>query len=351
MTALSLASLAKKVVASIKVDMSSSSDSLEGVALLICSAWTWEDHYSLLNQSVCVRETSYDWKYFVDPCEVALGLSTDSFAPFKKWSKTTWPIILVNYNLPPDVHCHLKHILSLGVIPGPTKPHDWDLFLWPLMEELSVLASDQGVPTVDILQDFKGMSEGNEEYQFALSVWEAVGLATAKAGDTIPSTFDGRVPNIQSKKSEMNAEQWSFWALYIAPVVLCRCFMKPHYYNHFVELYEISREEIDDLEAGFSKWVEEYERSEILPSSPKAQHCTQKSPSFAMQFGSKIGNVRKALAMAVIEEYGAVKRIDSEEGDTMCCSSLYKPPQDSHDPTFVQSQLILTDTSTVFNVH
>ncbi|KAF5320377.1 hypothetical protein D9758_018380 [Tetrapyrgos nigripes] len=146
--ALSLASLAKKVVASIKVDMSSSSDSLEGVALLICSlqlatsksrhskghqAWTWEDHYHLLNQSVCVRETSYDWKYFVDPCEVALGLSTDGFAPFKKWSKTAWPILLVNYNLPPDVHCHLKHILSLGVIPGPTKPHDWDLFLWPLM--------------------------------------------------------------------------------------------------------------------------------------------------------------------------------------------------------------------------
>ncbi|KAF5347394.1 hypothetical protein D9758_011258 [Tetrapyrgos nigripes] len=110
-------------------------------------------HYqNLLNQSVRVGETSYNRKYFADPCEVALGLSTDGFAPFKKRSKTAWPIILINYNLPPDVRCHLEHILSLGVIPGPTKPHDWDSFLWPLMEELSQLASDRGVPTVDILE-------------------------------------------------------------------------------------------------------------------------------------------------------------------------------------------------------
>ena len=110
-----------------------------------------EQYKTLLEESVHIGETHYDRKYFDDSCEVALGLSTDGFAPFKRRSKTAWPIILINYNLPPDIHCHLEHILSLGVIPGPKKPHDFDSFIWPLLEELCLLATDRGVPTLDIL--------------------------------------------------------------------------------------------------------------------------------------------------------------------------------------------------------
>ena len=116
--------------------------------------------------------------------------------------------------------------------------------------------------------EFKGLDDGDEEYQLPRTVWEAVGLDTARAGDTIPSAYGGRVPNIESKKSEMNAERWSFWALYIAPVVLRCRFSKTKYYKHFVELvrliniclqFKISADEIDNLEKGFATWVEEYE--------------------------------------------------------------------------------------------
>ncbi|KAF5366150.1 hypothetical protein D9758_005818 [Tetrapyrgos nigripes] len=364
-----------------------------------------------------------DYRTQRNPREVALGLSTDGFAPFKKWSKTAWPIILINYNLPPDVRCHLEHILSLGVIPGPTKPHNWDSFLWPLMEELSQLASDRDVPTVDILEsvlfplqahiitvfgdipamsmvmkmkghngkwpcclcmiegvpipsgtthyvpldrsshpdvksdpsrtkrydplnlplrhpsdfmsqaaevdcqptkaaadrfakkygikgtpmlsflgslefpmsipydfmhmvfenllpnlvlhwtgDFKGMDEGDEEYRFAPTVWEAIGSDTAKAGDTIPSAFDHR--------------------------------------------YHLLPPKLDTVPENLIDYAI--------------------APNFSTRFGSDIGDIRKALGAAVIEEYGAVKRIDSEGGDLMRCSTLYKPPQDSRDPTFVR---------------
>jgi hypothetical protein len=379
-----------------------------------------EQYKKLRNMSVQVGDTHYDHKYFSDPREVALGLSTDGFAPFKRRSKTAWPLILINYNLSPAIRCHLEHILSLGVIPGPKKPHDIDSFLWPLMVELSQLATERGVPTVDILEsalfplrahlivcfgdipamsllmkmkghngkrpcrmcmiegvpgsdghthyvplnrsshpnimadstktkifdpqnlpmrthdefmaqaaevegqrtkaasermakqygikgvpmlsrlgslsfpkstpydfmhlifenllpnlvahwtgNFKGLDDGEEEYELAKTVWQAVGLETAKSGDTIPSAYGGRVPNIQEHKSEMNAERWSFWALYIAPVVLRRRFQKPKYYQHFVKLvkllnvclqYEITTEEIDALEKGFGEWVQEYEK-------------------------------------------------------------------------------------------
>ncbi|THU94655.1 hypothetical protein K435DRAFT_667941, partial [Dendrothele bispora CBS 962.96] len=45
---------------------------------------------TLQNTSVRVGDTHYDRNYFSDPREVALGLSTDGFAPFKRRSKTAW---------------------------------------------------------------------------------------------------------------------------------------------------------------------------------------------------------------------------------------------------------------------
>jgi hypothetical protein len=75
-------------------------------------------------------------KYFADPRDLALGLSTDGYAPFKKRKKTAWPILLFNYNLPPDVRFHQDEVICVGVVPGPKKPIDFDSFLWPLVEEL-----------------------------------------------------------------------------------------------------------------------------------------------------------------------------------------------------------------------
>jgi hypothetical protein len=43
------------------------------------------------------------WKYFKDDRDMALGLSTDVFAPFKKHKLTAWPLIIFNYNLPPEI--------------------------------------------------------------------------------------------------------------------------------------------------------------------------------------------------------------------------------------------------------
>jgi hypothetical protein len=41
--------------------------------------------------------------HFSDERDIARGLSTDGFSPFKKRKKTCWPIILFNYNLPPEI--------------------------------------------------------------------------------------------------------------------------------------------------------------------------------------------------------------------------------------------------------
>jgi hypothetical protein len=37
----------------------------------------------------------------------------------------------------------------------------------------------------------------------------------------------------------MTAEAWSFWVMFIAPIVLHNCFTKPQYYTHFIKLVHL----------------------------------------------------------------------------------------------------------------
>ncbi|QRV85581.1 Transposase family tnp2 [Ceratobasidium sp. AG-Ba] len=105
-------------------------------------------HYQhLRDRRVWTAHESFDHKYFSAPTDIALGLSTDGYGPFKKRKSSCWPLILFNYNLPPAIRFHLEHILCLGVIPGPKEPKDIGSFLQPLIDELDDLAA--GVPAWD----------------------------------------------------------------------------------------------------------------------------------------------------------------------------------------------------------
>lgn len=94
----------------------------------------------LCEQEVTVNGKTLPHRYFLDPRDIALGLSLDGFAPFKCRSNSAWPVILFNYNLPPDLRTHLDHILCYGVIPGPKSVKDVDSFLIPLYDELARLS-------------------------------------------------------------------------------------------------------------------------------------------------------------------------------------------------------------------
>ncbi|KAF7374216.1 hypothetical protein MSAN_00303900 [Mycena sanguinolenta] len=396
-------------------------------------------HYrSLLGRFVEMAGKTYPHKYFSDPRDVALGASWDGFASFKRRKKTAWPLILFDYDLPPEIRFHLAFILALGVIPGPNKPKDSDSFLypftafnpivdraWPTLAYLGLpsvylclpgytyvyhskyteellrlaagvrafdiltgeifalraylilvfgdipavsmfmrmkghngfspcrmckiiglripnsrntthyvpldrschpsvaadasavhvydggnlpmrtqseiisqgrpvesapttaaserLAKSTGVKGVSILShlgslsfpgsfpydfmhliwenllknlillwtgEFKGLDAGREDYELSKTVWEAIGVRTASAFDTIPR------------------QMWSFWAIYLGPVLLRRRFKKAKYFTHFIELvrllniclqFEISDDEIEEVRVGFINWVRVYE--------------------------------------------------------------------------------------------
>ncbi|XP_073309921.1 uncharacterized protein [Primulina huaijiensis] len=95
---------------------------------------------------------NHKWPNFAsDPRNLRLGLATDGFNPFGDLSSgySCWPVILVNYNLPP-LMCMTKenHMLTL-LIPGPKQPgNDIDVYLEPLVEDLKEIW-DTGVEAYD----------------------------------------------------------------------------------------------------------------------------------------------------------------------------------------------------------
>ncbi|KAH9009866.1 hypothetical protein EDB85DRAFT_2241680 [Lactarius pseudohatsudake] len=117
--------------------------------------------------------------------------------------------------------------------------------------------------------DFKGLDQGNESYELSKAIWEGIGTLTASSGSTIPSAYGSRVPNIARDRYMCTADMWSFWTLYIGPVLLWRRFKNEKYYKHFILLvkllttclkFEITDEEINTVRNGFVDWVEKYER-------------------------------------------------------------------------------------------
>ena len=82
-------------------------------------------------------------------CHLRLGLATNGVNPFglrsKKWS--TWPIVLVNYNIPPWMSINKGHLVLSLLIPGKRKVKDMSVYLAPLIDELYNLWN--GVQVVD----------------------------------------------------------------------------------------------------------------------------------------------------------------------------------------------------------
>ncbi|XP_071740336.1 uncharacterized protein [Rutidosis leptorrhynchoides] len=86
-----------------------------------------------------------------EPRNVRLGLASDGFNPFGNMSvsHSTWPVVLMPYNIPPWL-CTKKPFLFLSLlIPGPSAPgNNIDVYMQPLVDELKELW-DTGVNTYD----------------------------------------------------------------------------------------------------------------------------------------------------------------------------------------------------------
>lgn len=105
------------------------------------------------------------WPEFKDePRHLRLGLATDGVNPFgvRSTSWSTWPVVVVNYNLPPWEATKKGNILLSLLIPGKHKVKNMDVYLEPLIEELhelwrGVTVMDVSRPTLDRRAIIKGI--------------------------------------------------------------------------------------------------------------------------------------------------------------------------------------------------
>jgi hypothetical protein len=67
---------------------------------------------------------------------------------------------------------------------------------------------------------FKALDQGSGSYELSKATWKEIGILTAQATKTIPSTFVGTIPDIAEDIKLFKAEAFSFWFQYLAPILL-----------------------------------------------------------------------------------------------------------------------------------
>jgi hypothetical protein len=111
--------------------------------------------YHLLQQlnsrTLQINGKEKSFRYFSDDRDVAYGVSMDGMAPFKRRKNTCWPILVFDYNLPPEIRFLKDYVLCLGEVPGPKKPYYFDSFLYPFIQE--ALKLEIGIAAYDCLTD------------------------------------------------------------------------------------------------------------------------------------------------------------------------------------------------------
>ncbi|XXG72498.1 hypothetical protein AAC387_Pa07g1577 [Persea americana] len=102
--------------------------------------------------SLAWQSLDNQYPYFAaEPRNVRLGLASDGFNPFGTVSiaHSTWPVVLIPYNLPPWMCMKQPFLVMSLLIPGPRGPgNDVDVYLQPLVDELKELRED-GLHTWD----------------------------------------------------------------------------------------------------------------------------------------------------------------------------------------------------------
>ena len=110
---------------------------------------------------------------------------------------------------------------------------------------------------------------GTEDYILEAHVWQAIGAACNTSGNTIPSVFGCRIPDLSRDCYQTSAESTLLFTTLVAPALLCQQFKHPKYYHHFIKLvqlinlcldFEIACEHIQNICQGFAHWVTEYEQ-------------------------------------------------------------------------------------------
>ncbi|KAF8546758.1 hypothetical protein OG21DRAFT_1490856 [Imleria badia] len=110
---------------------------------------------------------------------------------------------------------------------------------------------------------FKGLDTGDKDFEISQHIWEEIGKETAAAVKDIPASFVQVLSNITTDQTFFTTESWSFWFIYLTPILLKGRFPKDKYYKHMCELADIMKitlqfrctlEQVRDIEEHLVGW-------------------------------------------------------------------------------------------------
>jgi hypothetical protein len=175
-------------------------------------------------------------------------------------------------------------------------PYDFMHFIWEnVVKNLFFLWSGtfKGVGT-----DFTG-----DDFVLSKDALAQVGKMGQDASSSIPYAFGPRPPNIASDKVSWTAETRAFYAQHIAPSVFRR-HMRAKYFKHFVSLikllsqcvdYEMPREKLPEVRAGFAAWVQDFEKYILNTLVMRCMHSLRGRLYCTFSTNSSWGLVRDTL--------------------------------------------------------
>ena len=82
------------------------------------------------------------WPIFVnDPRNIKMGIALYGVNPFsiQNTQYLVWPVIVVNYNIPPYMLIKKQHMMLTLLVPGKFQVKNMDTYLQPLIEECKSL--------------------------------------------------------------------------------------------------------------------------------------------------------------------------------------------------------------------
>jgi len=84
---------------------------------------------------------------FKDPRDIVFALSTDGAQLTMKKQSDTWMVILMLFNLPPEIRYQSGQYITVFSSPGPNPPGDLESFLYSLFEQMAI--ASEGIWTWD----------------------------------------------------------------------------------------------------------------------------------------------------------------------------------------------------------
>ncbi|XP_020204470.1 uncharacterized protein LOC109789845 [Cajanus cajan] len=126
---------------------------------------TWHENGIKCDNFLRHPTDSLQWKridetfpeFGVESRNLRIGLATDGMNPYGNLSSkhSSWPVLLVIYNLPPWLCMKRKYIMLSMMISGPRQPgNDIDVYLSPLIDDLKMLW-ETGVEVFDAYREEK----------------------------------------------------------------------------------------------------------------------------------------------------------------------------------------------------